>query len=113
MTFSRLHNIPAHRTNWKIHNLVMVGLCFALAYMSIGCVHMGPSTIATDRFDYSTSIADSWKQQTLLNIVKLRYMDLPIFVDVSSIVAGYSMQTGGSVNGTSSSDRAIQGNFIA
>jgi len=91
----------------------MVGLCFALAYMSIGCVHMGPSTIATDRFDYSTSIADSWKQQTLLNIVKLRYMDLPIFVDVSSIVAGYSMQTGGSVNGTSSSDRAIQGNFVA
>ena len=64
-----------------------------------GCTHLGPQTVAVDRFDYSTAIADSWKQQTLLNIVKLRYMDLPVFVDVASIVAGYSMQTGVSVNG--------------
>jgi hypothetical protein len=78
-----------------------------------GCAHLGPKTVAVDRFDYSTAIADSWKQQTLLNIVKLRYMDLPVFVDVSSIVSGYSMQTGVSVNGTLSSERAIQGNFAA
>jgi len=78
-----------------------------------GCAHLGPKTVAVDRFDYSTAIADSWKQQTLLNIVKLRYMDLPVFVDVASIVSGYSMQTGVSVNGTLSSQNAIQGNFAA
>ena len=79
--------------------------------MFSGCAHLGPKTIPVDRFDYSTAIADSWKQQTLLNIVKLRYMDLPVFVDVASIVTGYSLQTGVSVNGTLSSDKAIQGNF--
>ena len=85
-----------------------------LAFLLLtGCSHLGPKTVVADRFDYSTAIADSWKQQTLLNIVKLRYMDLPVFVDVSSIVAGYSMQTGVSLNGTLSSDRAVQGNYAA
>lgn len=76
-----------------------------------GCTHFGPKTIPVDRFDYSSSIADSWKQQTLLNIVKIRYLDLPVFVDVASIVSGYSLQTGVSVNGTLSSEKAMQGNF--
>jgi hypothetical protein len=88
-------------------------LSLAAAAMFTGCAHLGPKTIAVDRFDYSTSIADSWKQQTLLNIVKLRYMDLPVFVDVASVVSGYSLQTGVNVGGTLSSDKAIQGNFLA
>ena len=78
-----------------------------------GCQHLGPGTVAVDRFDYSTAIADSWKQQTLLNIVKIRYMDLPVFVDVASIVSGYSLQTGISVNGTLSSQTAVQGDFAS
>ena len=92
-------------------NLLAAALVCALALT--GCTHLGPKTVAVDRFDYSTAIADSWKQQTLLNIVKLRYMDLPVFVDVASIVAGYSMQTGVSINGTLSSDKAIQGNYAS
>jgi len=89
-----------------------LSVCLALAALFSGCAHLGPRTIPVDRFDYSSSIADSWKQQTLLNIVKLRYMDLPVFVDVSSIVSGYSLQTGVNVNGTLSSGRAAQGNFV-
>src|SRR5258705_12775842 len=92
-------------------HLQFLGLSLLAATLA-GCTHLGPQTIAVDRFDYSASIAQSWKQQTLLNIVKLRYMDLPVFVDVASIVAGYSMQTGVNVSGTSSSDKAIQGDFV-
>ena len=82
------------------------------AMMLTGCASLGPRSVAVDRFDYSTAIADSWKQQTLLNIVKLRYMDLPVFVDVSSIVAGYSMQTGLSANGVVSKE-SVQGNYLS
>jgi hypothetical protein len=88
-----------------------LGLCLASALC--GCTHLGPGSIAVDRFNYSASIADSWKQQALLNIVKIRYMDLPVFVDVASIVAGYSMQTGVGVTGTLSSDKAVQGDYLS
>jgi hypothetical protein len=96
----------------RTQTLLMTLLICALALLT-GCTHLGPKTITADRFDYSTAIAESWKQQTLLNIVKLRYMDLPVFVDVASIVSGYSLQTGVSVNGTLSSENAIQGNYLA
>src|SRR6516165_6030337 len=93
--------------------IVSVALVISVLAMSSGCSHLGPPSVAVDRFDYSSAIADSWKQQTLINIVKLRYMDLPVFVDVASLVSGYSMQTGVSVNGTLSSQNAIQGNYAS
>jgi hypothetical protein len=86
-------------------------LLSALALMLIGgCRGIGPASVARDRFDYSASISESWKRQTLLNIVKLRYLDPPIFVDVGQIVAGYSLETGVNAGGQISSERAIQGN---
>ena len=84
---------------------------FLLAFTLTACAHLGPKTVSVDRYDYSTAIAESWKEQTLLNIVKIRYVDVPVFVDVASIVAGYSLQTGVNVGGTVSSQGAIQGNY--
>jgi hypothetical protein len=53
---------------------------------------MGPGTVTRDRFDYSESVGESWKTQMLLNLVKLRYGDIPVFMDVGQVVAGYSIQ---------------------
>ncbi len=81
---------------------VAVAASLALA----ACTNIGPGTIPRDRFDYGTAITDSWKRQTLLNIVKLRYLDPPIFVDVGQIVSGYTLETGLSASAAVSSDPA-------
>lgn len=64
-----------------------------------GCQHYGPRSITADRLPYNQAIASSWKEQTLLNIVKLRYMDTPFFVDVPQITSGYTIQGTVGANG--------------
>lgn len=105
--------LPKKGSPMKITGRTLLAATLVGTMVLTGCASVGPKSVTVDRFDYSTAIADSWKQQTLLNIVKLRYLDLPVFVDVSSIVAGYSMQTGVTANGVLSTEKAVQGNYMS
>ena len=81
-----------------------------LAILMCGCHSLGPATVPRDRSDYASSISESWKRQTLLNIVKLRYLEPPIFVDVGQIVAGYSLETSVSAGGSLPETNSFGGN---
>lgn len=58
-----------------------------------GCATIGPHSISRDRLDYVSAISESWKRQTLLNLLKIRYMDAPVFLDVASVINQYTMQS--------------------
>lgn len=68
--------------------------------LSSGCSSFGPATVNRDRFDYITAISDSWKKQTLLNIVKMRYADAPVFLEVGQVISGYEVEGSLSAGGT-------------
>jgi hypothetical protein len=52
---------------------------------------VAPTHLTTDRMDYGQVVAESWKRQTLLNVVRLRYADAPVFLDVASIINSHTV----------------------
>ena len=87
-------------------------LLMAASFLT-GCTNIGPKTVRRDRFNYNTAITNSWKEQTLLNVVRLRYADMPLFVDVASVVSGYTLEGSVNIGGTVSSENAVQGDFLS
>lgn len=74
---------------YRIRLLVLI----ATACYVGGCGTLGPTSIQRDRTDYGTVIATTWKEQTLLNIVKLRYADAPVYLEVSSVISSSAIQS--------------------
>ena len=73
-------------------------ICVSVLLLA-GCASIGPPTVVRDRFDYVAALSDSWKRQTLLNLLKVRYDDAPVFMDVTSVISAYSVQGDISVGG--------------
>lgn len=66
-------------------------LLVATTLALVACQAVGPLSVPRDRMDYADPIGQSWKQQMLLSIVKLRYLDTPVSLDISSVVTSYSL----------------------
>jgi hypothetical protein len=67
-------------------------MIMAAVLAAAGCTSVGPATIERDRPEYGRTLSESWKDQMLLNVVKLRYADVPIFLDVATIINQYSRE---------------------
>jgi len=64
-----------------------------------GCaLRVGAKRIPHERFDYSAAIATSWKEQTLTNLVKIRYADPPVFLDIAQVVTQYTLEGSATIN---------------
>jgi hypothetical protein len=67
-------------------------IILSMLYLT-GCASIGPSSVVRDRFAYTDAISESWKKQMLLNMVKIRYGDAPVFLEVVSIINQYGLET--------------------
>lgn len=76
----------------RLRRFIHVALA-SVSWAVAGCAQMGPSTIASGRFDYNEAIVRSFDNQMLLNLVRLRYQDSILFLDLTSVVASYSRET--------------------
>ena len=88
---------------------VLIGM---VLWIISGCGSIGPNNVNRDRFDYITAISDSWKQQTLLNIVRIRYADVPVFMEVGQVISGYELEgTLSAGGGILTGNKGAQGNL--
>jgi len=85
MSFNISRDIRLSRFYVPFIALVLFCLC--------GCGGLGPHSVVRDRFDYTGALGDSWKEQMLINTVKVRYGDTPVFLDVASVISQYQVAT--------------------
>ena len=74
---------------WQAPSLLLVllgALCLS------GCSSFGPRSVPVDRFDYNDAVSRSASEQMLMNLVRLRYLDFPSFLAVSSIITSYTYE---------------------
>lgn len=80
---------------WPSRLQIKVAAFAAIAASSLtisACMSVGPNTISRDRFDYGQAIADSWEEQMVFNMIRVRYGEAPVFLDVSQVINQYSLE---------------------
>ena len=82
-----------------MHKLI-AGVCTTLSLLAVtlpsGCV-AGPTALRASRLNYNRAIQETTNEQLLLNLVRLKYRDVPFFLEVSSVSAQFIYQ--GSLDG--------------
>jgi hypothetical protein len=66
----------------------------ALGLILSGCVQLGPKLVQAGRNDYNQVLAQTNDEEMLLNLVRLRYGDSPVFMDVTSVSTSFNWQQG-------------------
>jgi len=76
---------PTHRTYLRVCTFLLLGLAVVLG----GCTQLGPKLVQAGRNDYNKVLARTEREEQLLNLVRLRYADDPLMLDVSSVSTSF------------------------
>ncbi len=70
---------------------LLLGIGFLLL---AGCAGIGPQALKDARFNYNLAVQLSSNEQMLLNLVRLRYRDNPVFLEITNISTQFSISAG-------------------
>ncbi len=62
------------------------------------CTHIGPQPIKAGGNDYNIAIQQGSDEQLLLNLVRLRYRDTPLFLEVNSVASQFKLSSAASLS---------------
>lgn len=72
---------------------LLAALAASAVFTAPGC--LGPSALRSTRMKYNEAVRATNDEQLLMNIVRLRYADSPVFVDLPSITSQFEVSAGG------------------
>jgi hypothetical protein len=75
------------------HFVIVLAVCAGTS----GC--LGPRAVRYTRLRYNEVVRDTNDEQLLINIVRLRYADSPVFIDLPNITSQFEMAGGGNYLG--------------
>ncbi len=77
-------------------------VCLA-GVLATGCHQFGPDALKA-RVNYNNMVNSTSNEQLLLNLVRLKYRETPLFLEVSSVTSSFSFGAG--IGGTGETDRS-------
>jgi hypothetical protein len=78
----------------RVPGILPALLAGTLSLALSGCVSRGPASISQQRGPYTEVLALTDKEELLANIVRLAYLDAPVFLTVTSVTASPSLEYG-------------------
>ena len=79
-------------------------LLISLTVLLSGCYNFGPGRVAGAQYGYNEAVARSADEQMLLNLVRLRYQRVPVFLALTSVLTQYAYLGNIGVAGESGSE---------
>ena len=96
------HPIPTTTSPLTVRFGILPFACLFLLLALGSCKSIGPKTIPQDGFNYNQRIADQENEQMLLNIVRLRYLEMPRFLTVASVINTYTRSGSAGIDASAS-----------
>ncbi|HKJ16839.1 MAG TPA: hypothetical protein VJ984_05795 [Xanthomonadales bacterium] len=80
----------------RISRLTLLALAAPMVLFLNACTQFGPGLVKAGRNDYNIAVSQTSNEQTLLNLVRLRYSDNPLWLSVGSVTTQFNIASGGS-----------------